>query len=223
MTYKLPLFPLNTVLFPGATLPLHIFEERYRLMIGRCIEQHEPFGVVLIREANRLDTDAQVSFHMVGTTAQINEGAKLEDNRYIISTLGQRRFQIQYVAQRAPYFVGAVTFLAEESGAPVLELASDLRGLYSHYWQALSNATGYQYDSETPPDDIIEMTYWMAHRLQVDNTQKQRWLEADVSTRIREIGAALRAEIGLLPSGGPPPNRIFNAGDRQWVGPGSWN
>ena len=46
----LPLFPLNTVLFPGMVMPLHIFEQRYRTMIGRCIEEQSPFGVVLIRE-----------------------------------------------------------------------------------------------------------------------------------------------------------------------------
>src|SRR5690349_19805632 len=70
-TQKLPLFPLNTVLFPGVPLPLHIFEERYRLMIGRCIEQHAPFGVVLIRELDRADTNPDVTFYTVGTTAQI--------------------------------------------------------------------------------------------------------------------------------------------------------
>ena len=47
---ELPLFPLPVVLFPGVPLPLHIFEQRYRLMIGRCIEEQKPFGVVLIRE-----------------------------------------------------------------------------------------------------------------------------------------------------------------------------
>ena len=44
---ELPLFPLNVVLFPGQTLPLHIFEQRYRIMVERCIENQEPFGVVL--------------------------------------------------------------------------------------------------------------------------------------------------------------------------------
>ena len=46
----LPLFPLNTVLFPGMQLKLHIFEERYKLMINSCIESNQPFGVVLIKE-----------------------------------------------------------------------------------------------------------------------------------------------------------------------------
>ena len=51
---ELPLFPLNTVLFPGQMLPLHIFEDRYRLMIRRCLAEDLPFGVVLIDAARRL-------------------------------------------------------------------------------------------------------------------------------------------------------------------------
>ena len=51
---ELPLFPLNTVLFPGMVLPLHIFEERYKLMIGRCMEGSRPFGVVAIREGGEV-------------------------------------------------------------------------------------------------------------------------------------------------------------------------
>src|SRR5262249_9792849 len=57
MTLKLPIFPLNTVLFPGASIQLHIFEERYRLMIGRCLEQSSPFGVALIRSGSEVSPD----------------------------------------------------------------------------------------------------------------------------------------------------------------------
>ncbi len=57
MVQKLPIFPLNAVLFPGAPLQLHIFEERYRQMIGRCVEQNSPFGVVLIRVGSEINPD----------------------------------------------------------------------------------------------------------------------------------------------------------------------
>lgn len=214
MTHKLPLFPLGLVLFPNAPLPLHIFEERYREMIGRCIEQNAPFGVVLIREG--VAESADVTFHPVGTTAQIADGVRTEDGRYVINTVGQRRFRVQYVAQRAPYYVGSVTYLPEESEALVMEPASELRALYERYWDLLAAATGYQHEAETLPDDVINLTYWMAHRLQVDNQHKQRWLEADVGTRLREMTAALRAEMALLPGNDGPP-------DRGWIGQGSWN
>lgn len=223
MTHKLPLFPLNIVLFPGSPLPLHIFEERYRLMIERCIEQDAPFGVILIREEDRVDTDPNVSFHMVGTTASISDGAKLEDGRYILNTVGQRRFRVQYVVQRIPYFVGSVTYLPEETAGAAIEQANQLRTLYDRYWTALGAATGYQHEMEPLPDDIIEMTYWMSHRLQVDNIRKQRWLEADVATRLREITSELRSELAMLPN--DPTARTDGPDDEtgNWVGPGSWN
>lgn len=217
MTHKLPLFPLNTVLFPNAPLPLHIFEERYRLMISRCIEQQSPFGVVLIREQNRADTDPNVSFYAIGTAAQISEGVQLEDGRYYLVALGQRRFRVQYLIQRAPYLIGSVTYLTEETGASVVAAANELRTLYQTYWAAMRNATGYPAEAEELPSDVVELTYWMGHRLQTDLLQKQRWLEADVATRIREMVAALRAELALLPPNADGPN------DQNWIGPGSWN
>lgn len=217
MTQKLPLFPLNTVLFPGSPLPLHIFEERYKLMISRCLEQQSPFGVVLIHEDNRPDTDPNVTFHHVGTSAQVGEGVKLEDGRYYLVATGQRRFRVQYLIQRAPYFIGSVTFLPEESGAAVVDTANELRTLYTRYWDALAASTGYPRETDPLPEDVVELTYWMANRLQIDNSHKQRWLEADVATRLREMMMALRGELSLLPGGDS------DAGSRTWVGPGSWN
>ena len=217
MTHKLPLFPLNTVLFPGAPLPLHIFEERYRLMISRCIEQQAPFGVVLIRERGRADTDPNVSFCAIGTAAQIGEGVRLEDGRYYLVVTGQRRFRVQYLTQRQPYLIGSVAYLPEETSPDALETAGELRVLYRRYWAAMQASTGYHAEVETPPEDVVEFTYWLAHRFQNDVVQRQRWLEADVATRLREMGAAMRAEIALLPSS------ESGLRERTWIGPGSWN
>lgn len=220
MTQKLPLFPLNTVLLPGAPLPLHIFEERYRLMIGRCLEQGSPFGVVLIREG--VEVSANVTFHPVGTSAQITDSVRLEDGRYYLVALGQRRFRIQYLTQRLPYFVASVSYLSEEVGPTVRDAAGQLRALYNRYWDAFAAATGVQPERESLPEDVVELTYWMAHRLQVETSQKQRWLEADVATRLREMSAAIRGELALLPGsapGGPEPGER----DGGRGGPGSLN
>jgi uncharacterized protein len=216
MTYKLPLFPLNMVLFPGAPLTLRIFEERYRLMIGRCLEQSGPFGVVLIREGPEVGGEALP--HSVGTTAVISDSVRLDDGRYYLTAVGQRRFRVQYVAQRQPYLLASVADLPEETGgAAMVEMADQLRALYGRYWSAVAAATGHRHQPETLPENVIGLTYWMAQRLHVDNIHKQRWLEADVATRLREISAAIRAEMLLLPN--------QSAGEREggWTGPGSWN
>ncbi|HEX5690925.1 MAG TPA: LON peptidase substrate-binding domain-containing protein [Roseiflexaceae bacterium] len=216
MTYKLPLFPLNTVLFPGLPISLHIFEERYRLMIARCIEQNGPFGVVLIREGPEVGGEAAP--YPVGTTAVIGDNVRLEDGRYYLTATGQRRFRIQYIAQRQPYILASVAYLSEETGGPaVIGQANELRELYGRYWNALAAATGHRREPEKLPEGAIDLTYWMAHRLQIDNVHKQRWLEADVSTRLREMSAAIRTELRLLPGNAAGDN------EREWAGPGSWN
>lgn len=229
MTQKLPLFPLHTVLFPGAPIQLHVFEERYRAMIGRCLEQSSPFGVVLLRSGSEVSPDdpwvrrqveqagggdpemsalrqqlggAPVS-HVVGTTAQINAGetVRLPDGRYYLVGLGQRRFRVQYLVQRQPYMIGSVAYLPEEGSPGTIGEAQQLRELYRRYWAALGAATGEAPPTETLPEGAIDLTYWLAHRLQVDNARKQHWLEADVDTRLREMAAALRRELALLPGG----------------------
>src|SRR5712691_11117723 len=65
----LPLFPLGSVLFPGALMPLHIFESRYRLLVRRCIQRKQSFGIVLIRSGSEVGASAEP--HAIGTEARI--------------------------------------------------------------------------------------------------------------------------------------------------------
>ena len=78
---ELPLFPLHTVLCPGVALPLHIFEERYRTMVARCLDEGRPFGVVLIRDGREVG-GGPTSIATVGTIAEIREAGKFSDGRY---------------------------------------------------------------------------------------------------------------------------------------------
>jgi len=115
---EIPLFPLHTVLFPGVALPLHIFEERYRLMIARCLETQTPFGVVLIRDGREVG-GGQLSIAGVGTFAAIRESEKLPDGRYEVLAVGVGRFAVREVdTDREPYLVATVEPLAERSEDP---------------------------------------------------------------------------------------------------------
>src|SRR5690606_41265145 len=98
--YSLPLFPLNTVLFPGMTLPLHIFEPRYRVMIKRCLKLNRPFGVVLIRVGNEVGGSAVP--HDIGTSAYITHAQPLDNVRINIQTLGYKRFRLVTIEQDKP-------------------------------------------------------------------------------------------------------------------------
>jgi len=113
---ELPLFPLHTVLCPGVALPLHIFEDRYRALVERCIEREEPFGVVLIR--NGRDTGPlQGEIAGIGTTALIRQASRYPDGRFDIVTIGGTRFRIDGVDRESePYLVGLVELLSEPIG-----------------------------------------------------------------------------------------------------------
>lgn len=113
---EIPLFPLRSVLCPGVALPLHIFEHRYRLMVGRCIERGEPFGVVLLREGQEVGP-GRVRMASVGTTAAIRRAGSYQDGRLDILTVGQQRFRIDEVDNVSePYLVGRVHLLDEPLG-----------------------------------------------------------------------------------------------------------
>lgn len=115
---ELPLFPLHSVLCPGIALPLHIFEPRYREMVGHCLETGSPFGVVLIRDGREVGPDAG---HIadVGTTAAIRQAGRYPDGRLDIVTVGEQRFRIRSVDRTgAPYLVGIVEELDEPIGGP---------------------------------------------------------------------------------------------------------
>ena len=117
---RIPLFPLRSVLCPGVALPLHIFEERYRLMVARCLERGEAFGVVLIREGHEVGP-LSGEIAAIGTTAAIRQAGKYPDGRLDILTVGQQRFQLESVdTVSEPYLVGQVSFLGEPTG-PVEE------------------------------------------------------------------------------------------------------
>src|SRR3982751_2871548 len=104
--YDLPIFPLNTVLFPGMPLKLHIFEERYKLMISRCYQSGQPFGVALIKSGQ--DVGGRAEPFMVGCTAIISEMEPLPGGRMNIVAVGRERFVAHGFRYDQPYLVAEV-------------------------------------------------------------------------------------------------------------------
>ena len=95
---SLPMFPLGTVLFPYATLPLHVFEPRYRLMTRHVLDGDHEFGVVLIERGSEVG-GGDVRFD-VGTVARVVQIAEVPDGRYALVTVGVRRIERRDVAAR---------------------------------------------------------------------------------------------------------------------------
>src|SRR2546423_12491146 len=100
MAIELPLFPLNLVLFPGADLPLHIFEPRYRQMINECYEQQKPFGIALAYPDSE---PLQEKPYSIGTMAEIEALMRLEDGRMNLIARGGEGFYILSQHRKKPH------------------------------------------------------------------------------------------------------------------------
>ncbi len=186
----LRLFPLNTILFPGLPFPLRIFEERYKLMIGECLDNEEPFGVVLIKEGPEVGGPAAV--YNVGVTARIGEVEHLEEGRMNLSTMGEKRFRLLEVIQDIPYMKGSVEYLDEDPGEAKEETYPQAAELFGNYIQLISSLQGGWLVRAPVPADPISLSYTIAHYLDLPRIAKQRLLE------IPTAGERLKYEVPLL-------------------------
>jgi len=199
----LPLFPLGSVLFPGALMPLHIFEPRYRLLIRRCMEQHRPFGIVLIRSGSEVGVGAEP--YEIGTEAKIVAESPLSDGRSYIVTRGERRFAVENLIPDAePYLVGQVRFLDETDGdgaAGQATAALEALGAYLLAVVAVTEDTrGERVLAEDLRDTLPrDLAYRIAGSLAVDAPQQQALLELETaSARLKEETRILNRETDIL-------------------------
>jgi Lon protease-like protein len=206
----LSLFPLHTVLFPGGMLPLHIFEERYKRMIRRCINLHEPFGVVLIRDGFEVGGSALP--YDVGTTAAIKGAVRFDNGQMFISAEGQARFRIRQTLQEEPYLIALVELIEEAADDDHRVQAGYLLQLYDRYRAAMASATGLPPALVDLPGDPVALSFQLSGLLQVPHPSKQELLEAELETRLEALIAALADELRFL----PPPAATPRRADWRW-------
>ena len=109
---ELPMFPLGTVLFPGAVIPLHVFEPRYRALTGWCLEHDSRLGVVLIERGSEVGGgDARFA---VGTQGRIVESVALPDGRWVLAVAGERRIRVHAWLGEEPFPRAEVAYLDDE-------------------------------------------------------------------------------------------------------------
>jgi uncharacterized protein len=191
---ELPLFPLNTVLFPGQVLPLHIFEPRYQQMIRRCLAEDLPFGVVLIRKGREVD-DEGAEPHLVGTIARIIESTHLSDGTMNIVTVGTERFRIHRLMHDQPYLRGEVAnfpLVDGEEEAGLESLAGRVSQKVSRYIELIAEAAGLQIQLDEMPETPRQVGYLAAVAMQIDNAEKQQLLG------IASLYDILQAEVLFL-------------------------
>jgi Lon protease-like protein len=195
----LPLFPLEqVVLFPGMSLPLRIFEERYKVMIGACQVTDQLFGVLLIRTGSEVGAPAQPE--RVGCTARMVRIDRLPAGQMNILTIGEDRFRLQGAPRVTPegYLVGDVELLPDPKGAEVsAQLVADVVKEFATYQSALLEATGRAGAGAPPelPPDPLHLSYRVATTLHVHPRERQQLLETDdPAMRLQQELTLLRRE-----------------------------
>ena len=210
----LPLFPLNTVLFPGMQLKLHIFEERYKQMIGNCIRQDTPFGVVLISHGQEARAPAATP-HEVGCSARIIEVQRLPFERMNIVAVGHRRFRIRALHDSDPYLVADVDFFnaSEDDKQACTRHTLRLRPLIIRYLEILAAAEEIEFDPDQIPRSPRALAQVASILLQAENMQKQELLAQDQMSRLLSLLVEIyRLETMLLSMRLTPPEDDFNIG-----------
>lgn len=198
-SYELPLFPLNTVLFPGMPLPLHIFEPRYKTMINECAREQKPFGVALIRSGAEVGAPAEP--HDIGTTARITSVQRIAEGRMNIETIGQDRFRVIELIHDKPYLSAIVeNYPVNDSDSINAGLAANrLRPLVTRYMTMLAKAANTNFDKQRLPNDPLALAYLAAIVVQVPHAIKQNLLCLPSAVLLlQEEHTLYRSEIALL-------------------------
>ena len=180
-----PLFPLGLVALPSELVPLHIFEDRYKTMISRCLDEGSEFGIVWM---------AEDGLRPIGCACEIAEVVeRLEDGRINLIARGTRPFRIEERQEELPYPAGTVEFLddrTEDLDADAAEAAHDA------YAQLVNEAT----DRTPDKDEISDMSaYQMAATVEFGLDAKQGLLDLRSETaRLRLVARLFRAALKRL-------------------------
>ena len=203
MAETVPLFPLGTVLLPGASLPLHIFEPRYRQLTVDLVTGAVPgrsFGVIAVKQG--LET-AEEATHDIGCTAVLREARRLPDGRFDIVTRGEKRFRLLDIDETsAPYLVGSVEWVPDDDPPdddlmllPMLSRAA--REAHRRYCSAAWQHG--DWDEPAADVDAAALPHLLAADCLLTLEDRQTLLEeCDPADRLRLVRALLVREAAFL-------------------------
>ena len=171
---RIPLFPLNVVLFPGEELPLHIFEPRYRRMVRECLDGKCPFGMLLAMDE---------SLTHVGCTAEILEVVnRYPDGRMDIITVGRDPFRIVELYTEDPLLEGQIDYLEDREAPVELKCKRKLIEEYETCHTLLFNSL----PRDLEQSSAGELSYAIASTLPLDLLCKQQLLELRTESERQE-------------------------------------
>lgn len=227
-TVRLPLFPLNSVLFPGLVLPLNVFEERYRAMMRALLKtpEDEPrrFAVVAIRDGHEVapsslglpdgsappdpgpaagfGADPAKVLHAVGCVADAATIRERADGGFEVLATGTTRVRLLSVDTSGPYLTAEFEEMPEELGDEAGALAEGVLRAFRRYQKRLAGARERSLTTGADlPDEPAVVSYLVAAAMMLDVPARQRLLQApDIASRLRDELGLLRAETAIIRS-----------------------
>lgn len=202
MSGTLPMFPLNTVLFPGMSVPLRVFEDRYRALVHHLLRVEDPtdrvFGSVGIREGYEVGEHGAQWLFRVGCRVKMTEVEAHADGTFELVAVGLDRIELERLDTTGAYPVGHVTPLVEHQVAVPEPVALAARLTYDAYCEALL-----EIDRDPPatelPGDPAYLSWALAALAPLTLSQRQLLLEAeDTTDRLQMVTDVLRTEVRTM-------------------------
>jgi Lon protease-like protein len=198
----LPMFPLNVVLFPGVSVPLHVFEDRYRALVHHLLRVPDPtdrvFGSVAIREGYEVGDHGAQSLYRVGCRVRMTDVQSHPDGTFDLVAVGLDRIELERLDGTGPFPRGVVHERPEQ-GMPVpAELVERARAMFTAYRVALSEIRGDPYPAQLPRDATY-LSWTLAALAPLPLPDRQALLEAeDPAERLVLVTDLLRSELRAM-------------------------
>lgn len=202
VTTELPMFPLNAVLFPGVTLPLRVFEDRYRALVADLLRIEDPaervFGSVAIREGYEVGDHGAQSLFRIGVRLQLTEVEAHPDGSYDVVAVGRDRIQLDRLTPGSDYPLGEVRAVPEPHVDVEPHVVESARATFAAYRMVLREMAADPFDGALPEDPAY-LSWTLAACAPLPMAERQQLLEADdASERLILVTDLLRSELRAM-------------------------
>jgi uncharacterized protein len=196
------MFPLNAVLFPGVSVPLTVFEDRYRALVHHLLRVEDPaerlFGSVGIREGYEVGDHGAQSLFRVGCRVQLTDVEALADGTFKIVAVGLERIELERLDTTGTFPVGHVVERPEEPTVVPQEIVDRARATFTAYRMALTDISSDPYDGRLPKDAVY-LSWTLAAVAPLPMHERQQLLEAeDAALRLSMVTELLRDELRAM-------------------------
>ena len=196
------MFPLNAVLYPGVSVPLHVFEDRYRALVHHLLRTEDPsqrlFGSVAIREGYEVGDHGTQSLYRIGVRLQLTEVEARADGSFDVVAVGRDRIQLDRLLTTGDYPVGEVVLVPDGSAEVPEVVVQHARATFTAYRHVLRSIAGDPLQGELPQDPTY-LSWTLAACSPLPMGERQQLLEAeDTTERLLLVTDLLRDELRAI-------------------------